>query len=424
LATSPNYDRGSHDDALRDKQVLIVGVNYWPETTGIGPYTTGFAEHLAAAGARVTVVTAVPHYPAWRIQAEYADGSRSRENRAGVEIHRVVPRVPSRMTARSRAMFEASFAWLARSTTRRMSRADAVLGIVPSLGGAAVAASVASAWRAPCGVIFQDLMGNSAQQSGMAGRGVARLTTAIETAVARRASLVGVVASGFSSFLASVGVDQTRVRLLPNWCHISAPTRARAETRRELGWSNDEIIALHAGNMGAKQALENVVEAARIADRLNKRIRFVLMGQGSRREAIEEQARGVRSITFREPAPAGLFPDILAAADVLLVNERASVRDMSLPSKLTSYFAAGRPVVAAARDDGTTASELRRSAGGLLVSPEQPQALLDAIEEASRLETSAELGSAGKRYADQWLSEPAAATRSVQFASELIALAN
>jgi colanic acid biosynthesis glycosyl transferase WcaI len=157
---------------------------------------------------------------------------------------------------------------------------------------------------------------------------------------------------------------------------------------------------------------------------LNKRIRFVLMGQGSRREAIEEQARGVRSITFREPAPAGLFPDILAAADVLLVNERASVRDMSLPSKLTSYFAAGRPVVAAARDDGTTASELRRSAGGLLVSPEQPQALLDAIEEASRLETSAELGSAGKRYADQWLSEPAAATRSVQFASELIALAN
>lgn len=406
--------------ALACRKLAIIGVNYWPETTGIGPYTTGFAEQLAAAGATVTVVTAVPHYPAWKIADAYADGGRGTETRNGVTIRRVRPRIPAQMTAASRAAFEASFALRAHGAAAA-THADAVIGIVPSLAGAGLGAWIARQRRVPFGVIFQDLMGRSAEQSGMAGKGVATITASLERRIARSADLVGVVANGFSSFLEFAGVDATRLRHLPNWCHIAPASRTRAAVRAELGWSDAQTIALHAGNMGAKQALENVVEAARLAEIERPHVRFVLMGDGSRRRALEELGRGLRNLMFVDPQPSETFPDVLAAADVLVVNERATVRDMSLPSKLTSYFASRRPVVAAVRADGTTAAELRRADAGVLVAPGDPHALLAAVDALGRdVNRAADLGLRGYAYASDYLGQVAAAERSVAFVSDLL----
>src|SRR5262249_51200263 len=107
-------------------------------------------------------------------------------------------------------------------------------------------------------------------------------------------------------------------------------------------------------------------------------IRFVLMGSGSQRAALESAGRGLPNVTFKEPCSTDELPEVLGAADALLVNERASVIDMSLPSKLTSYFATGRPVIAAV-PDGSTAAEVRRVGAGLVVPAEQPAALLAAV---------------------------------------------
>jgi glycosyltransferase involved in cell wall biosynthesis len=97
------------------------------------------------------------------------------------------------------------------------------------------------------------------------------------------------------------------------------------------------------------------------------------------------------------------------AADVLLVNQRAAVLDMSLPSKLTTYFAAGRPVIAAVHRDGETASELQASAAGMVVAPEDPAALRDALREAaSGSWDTAAFADAGAAYARRVLSREAA----------------
>jgi glycosyltransferase involved in cell wall biosynthesis len=400
--------------------VLIVGVNYWPETTGIGPYTTGFAEHLARGGADVTVATAMPHYPAWRVDGAYDGFSRMDEHRNMVLIKRVRPRVPRKMSVQSRAAFELSFASRVRPAMRD-ANADVVIAVVPSLAGAAMAARLARRRHLPLGVLFQDLMGHAAEQSGMAGRAVGWATASVELRLARSAALVAVVAAGFSRFLESGGISSAKIRHLPNWCHISTPTRQRTEKRRQLGWDSSETVVLHAGNMGAKQALENVVEAARCASVAHPRIKFVLMGEGSRRSSLQQRAAGLSNLRFLEPQPNEDFPDVLAAADVLLINERPTVRDMSLPSKLTSYFAVGRPVVAAVRDDGTTAAEIRRAAAGLIAPPGDPRALLEAIVQiTSHPGRMSMMGAAGRRYASEHLGESAAARRSVEFVSTLL----
>jgi colanic acid biosynthesis glycosyl transferase WcaI len=404
---------------LSGVRLLLVGVNYWPETTGVAPYTTGMCEQLSDAGAIVTVATALPHYPMWRIADEYAHVTSVVEERNGAMIHRVRPNVPRRMSATSRGIFELSFAARIRSVVNS-SRADAVLAVVPSLGGALVAAKHARRCRVPFGVIFQDLMGKCAEQSGIAGKTVGTVTSALEVRLAHSATAVAVVAQGFGDFLVSRGIAPTRIYHLPNWCHISSPRRMRAAVRRRLGWADDQIVVLHAGNMGAKQALENVVEAARLALSTRGHIKFALMGDGSKRAALESEGRGLTNLEFIPPQPDDDFPDVLAAADLLLVNERPTVRDMSLPSKLTSYFAAGRPVIGSVRDDGTTAAEIRQSGGGVIVPPGDPNALCDAVAAlATDIPRMAVLAESGRRYAREYLSQTAAAERTVAFVLKL-----
>ncbi|MGI8538126.1 MAG: hypothetical protein ACR2K2_16985 [Mycobacteriales bacterium] len=138
-----------------------------------------------------------------------------------------------------------------------------------------------------------------------------------------------------------------------------------------MGWGN--LVALQGGNMGLKQGLENLVETARLAA---PPVRIALMGDGSQRAALEQLGAGVPALQLLPPAEAADFPAVLAAADVLLVNERASAVDASLPSKLTSYVSAGVPVLAAVPLGGRTASEVAWSGGGVLVPPENRGAVL------------------------------------------------
>src|SRR5205807_3184606 len=172
--------------------------------------------------------------------------------------------------------------------------------------------------------------------------------------------------------------------------------------RTRLGWSNDEVVAIHSGNMGFKQALDNVIGAAKLAQG-EANIRFVLQGDGSQREPLLALVRrlGLRNVSFLPVAPATEFPDILAAGDILLLNQGRQVSDMSLPSKLASYFAAGAPVIAAVRHDSEAAREVEASGGGVVVEPECPAELLAAVKSlAGTPSRRKELGAAGKRFAE------------------------
>ena len=103
------------------------------------------------------------------------------------------------------------------------------------------------------------------------------------------------------------------------------------------------------------------------------------MGDGNQRSDLERQAAGLANLDFRPFEPPETFSDTLAAADILLLSERPSVRDMSLPSKVTSYLAAGRPIVAAVAPGGATATLVARSGAAILTDAGDPAGILGAI---------------------------------------------
>ena len=399
----PSAEPAGHEPDRRSLKILVLSSYYWPETAGNAPYVTGVAEHLAGRGHRVVVATGFPHYPEWRSSPRGLLGIR--ERRGGVEIRRRRHYVPTAQSALTRALYEASLC-IAGTTALPRSAPDVIIGFSPTLAGAMLASGAANLYRRPYGLVFQDLQGPGALQSGVeGGRRIATLVERAEVGLARSAAAVGVIAEGFRSYFEGHGVAPERIHDLPNWSQDAQPTESPTETRRRLGWSDDEFVCLHAGNMGHKQGLENVLHAAAaIAD---PDIRIVLAGDGNERARLEALAAEleVSNVSFLPPQPSGLYESMLRAADVLLVNQRSTVGEMSLASKLTSYFMAARPVIAAVAERSETARELTRARAGELAPPEDPRSLADALTrfKAGGEETE-RLGMQGRRYAEEHLS--------------------
>lgn len=407
-------------------RVLIVAVFYAPEHSGNAPYTTGLAEHLQRRGHEVTVLTGMPHYPAWKVEAPYRGRLTVRERRHEVSLVRRALYVPKRQSAMTRAFYEGTFL-LTGMLPLRIPRPSVILGVVPSLSSGVLAMLLARRYGTPYGILFQDLMGPAAERSGISGGGrVARLTAWAEGRAIHGASAVAAVSESFFAYLRAQGAREDRLIHLPNWTHVTSSNlsdRARLDLRRELGWADDEIVALHAGNMGHKQNLAQVVSAAAIANRVGPRIRFVLMGDGNQRASLQSQVElgDVHNVQFLPPQEHERFMEVLAAADVLLVTERASVRDSALPSKLTSYAAAGRPVVAAVNVNGATEMEVTRGGMGFVVPPVEPAAIIEAVRDLNGdRDLAARLAAARTAYAARALRAGDSLDRAESFV-ELIA---
>jgi colanic acid biosynthesis glycosyl transferase WcaI len=393
----------------RHLRVKVVGLNYAPEQTGIAPYTSGLASGLQARGHHVEVLTTHPHYPQWRVRDGYHGWTR-REVLDGVAVTRVRHYVPVTPTGLRRAASEITFGL--RAVASRLDKADAVVFVSPALLSSALTVARVSRGRAgpAAGLIIQDLYSaGAAETTGKQGALVSGLT-ALEAWTARNVDGVAVIHDRFKArVVGALGVPDDRVAVVRNWTHV-APLGEfdRARMRRDLGWEGSHVV-LHAGAMGEKQALGNVVEAAREAERRGSKILFVLQGDGGQRARLEKQAAGLTRIRFVDPLPGALYGQAMRAADVLLVNEKPGVVEMAVPSKLTSYFSTGVPVLAATSPMSTTAGELSDSGAGVRTDPGDPVGLVDAIDRLCADHTRAQsIGARGPDYCARVLSEQAA----------------
>lgn len=388
--------------------VTLFGINYEPEASGIAPYTGGLARGLAGRGHQVRVVTTHPHYPQWRRHQGF-NGWRRAEILDGVDVLRLRHYVPNRPTGVRRALSEISFG--VRSAASGWPRSDVVIAVSPALISSAMLLARAGQARSrpATGLIVQDLYSVGFSETGGSGK-VGTALKSLETWAARNVDGVSVIHDRFKSRMVnSLGVPGDRVAVVRNWTHV--PQHGdfdRERIRRQFGWGTSTVV-LHAGAMGEKQGLSNVVEAAREAARRGSDILFVLLGDGGQRRRLEVQANGLSQVRFVDPLSSELYGQAMRAADVLLVNEKPGVVEMAVPSKLTSYFSTGVPVLGATSPLSTTAGELRASGAGVRTDPGDPVGLVDAVEQLCTDHTRARsIGARGPDYCARVLSEQAA----------------
>jgi colanic acid biosynthesis glycosyl transferase WcaI len=344
-------------------------------------------------------VTGVPHYPEWRRMP--AAPLPDREN---LKVRRYTHFIPRRPSAFGRMLYEAS--WLLSASRGVVAaRVDAAIGVVPTLSGGVLAYLAARRFRVPMGLVFQDLMGLAASQSGyQGGRRVAGAISRVEGFLVRRADQIAVISDGFKPYLDQLGVSPSRVTRVRNWSHLDTPSEPVESARARLGWAPTDFVCLHAGNIGHKQGLDNLLDAASLLS--DRQVKFVIAGEGNDRDRLVGRARalGLRNVVFIGLQPTGQFESMLQAADVLVLNQRGTVADFALPSKLSAYLLAGRPVVAAIALGSNAASEFSAAGGGVAVPPDDPRALVEAITHLKNSPDVAQtLGARGRAYALQHL---------------------
>ncbi len=389
-------------------RILIVSLNYLPESTSIGPYSAGLAEHLRARGHEVKVLTSFPLAPQWRIWDGYRGRWFMRETIGGVPVLRSWIYVPSKpKSALQRILFDVSYSVTALLAGLFAGRADLIVAVSPPLQLGLTAWLLAKAKRVPFFFHIQDLVPDAAVVTGMLNERSAPvcIARALERFVYERASAVGVICDGFARNLAAKGVPSAKTALLPNSIDLDSfpPLSRENDFRRGRGISSDAWLAMYSGSVALKQGLHTFLEAAaHFAP--EEGVRFFLVGEGPYLEELKAKRNGARlpHVSLLPLQPRETLPAQLCAADALVITQRRAVKDVVFPGKLLYYMAAGRPILAAVSADSETGRFVSLNEVGLVVPPEEPQALADAIRYLKANPSEAErLGRNGRRVVEE-----------------------
>jgi glycosyltransferase involved in cell wall biosynthesis len=404
--------------------ILVVTSNFGPEESGIAVYSSDLVRKILLPDFNVTVLTGLPHYPWWKIPGQFSHLTPGRVKLNEIDLIRVNHVVPSNPGSLGRARLEYSF-WANGSKVLKGLNADdfdLVIAIMPTVASGLLARKFAKVAKVPGIIIFQDITSLGTLQSGMPGASLLyKIAKFLEIRASRWATKLVVVSEQMEKVVSELLENSAPVKVIHNYSTLRISALDYLAVRKELQIPNDQFLLLHTGNIGYKQDLGNVVEAAKLLLD-HPKFRFLIVGHGNQEQVIRRAIGDSKNIELRPFVTSDDYPKFLAAADALLVNERSSLREMSLPSKLTSYLISGRPVIAAVSEESATSKFIKDAA--LVVEPGKPRALADAILllELDR-ELQENLSQRGKRFAEINLSPESGRAKYLNIVLEVLARA-
>jgi colanic acid biosynthesis glycosyl transferase WcaI len=384
--------------------------------TGIGKYTGEMAAWLTDRGHGVHVVTAPPYYPAWAIWEDYRGTLYRTERLPGKPVvfrtPLYVPRVPGgiKRIAHLFSFMVGSIPVMLREVAWEP---DIVFTVEPTFFGAPLALFVAHSAGAASWLHVQDFEVDAAFELGLLpSQGPIRaLAVWLEKSFTDAFSRVSSISTKMVERSQLKGVPAKDSILFPNWVDIDAvypleitgTQGVRSNSFRiELG-IEDKIVLLYSGNMGNKQGLELLGPLAQFFES-DARVHFLFCGDGTFRPQLEALTRHLRNVTFLPLQPLSRLNELLNAADIHLLPQRAGAADLVMPSKLTGMLSSGRPVIATA-DSGTQVAHVVEGCG-LVVPTNDETALQHAVsrlveDEPLRMRS----GQAARRFAVDHLSK-------------------
>ena len=394
---------------------VLLLTAYFPPDNGSAAhlfYELGTA--LARRGHQVTVITGMPGYHVQGPLDRYKGKMWIREKVNGMDVVRVVtPRFPRHLMV-GRALWQFGTAAALFLAGLRLCRHDVAIVYSPPLPLGLTAWGLQRLRRIPFVLNVQDLFPQSIIDLGLLkNRWIVRLFEAMERFVYRRMDHIIVHSEGNRQHIVDKGAAVDKVTVIPNWVDTAfiRPGNRMSEFRKKHGLG-DTFVVSFAGILGYSQDLDVVLEAARLIDQKlfppgHPPMLWLIVGDGVERTRLETKAQqmNLSNLRFLPMQPRDEYPSILHASDVCLVTLHAKVKTPVVPSKILSIMAAGRPVVAALNLEGDASRLIAKAQCGLLVPPEDPIALANAVlrlyHDASLRE---ELGRNGRRYAEEYLS--------------------
>lgn len=342
--------------AEQPPKILIYGMNFAPEMIGTGRFTGEIGAYLAENGFKVYAVTAPPHYPGWRTAPPYSALRYASETSEGIKILRCPLLLHNDMRGIWRLLAPLSFALSSAPAALWQivtQRPALVLCVEPTLFVAPIAL-FAKFFGARVTLHVQDLEIDAAFAMGhLKGDLLKSLVLWLEPKLLRRFSSIITISNQMRKRLIAKGVDADRVGLVRNWVDMTKikPLSGPNAFRTELDLSDDDFVVLYAGNIGIKQSLDVVLDAARqLAN--EPHVHFVIAGEGPEKPRLMRCSADLPRVHFLPLQPEERLCQLLNLADLHVLPQSRGAADLVLPSKLGGMLASGKPVLVTA-DAGT-----------------------------------------------------------------------
>ncbi len=365
-------------------RILIVSQYFWPEAFRINDLATG----LKKQGHEVSVLTGFPNYPRGKLFPGYAIRLFQREQYNGVSVIRVPLYPDTSYSFVKRTWNYLSFVLSASLLGPFLTgRIDRIVVFQPGPITVGIPAIILKHFkRAPIFFWVQDVWPDTLEATGLIRqKWLLRAVRWLVTFVYRHCDVILVQSKGFIRRVTALGVPPKKIVYMPNWAEDLYRPLGRDDAIARNEEMTDAFHVMFAGNIGKAQDFDTLLAAAKLLREYSD-IRFIILGDGAMAEHYVKQANaeGLDNVTFKGRKPVESMPSYFSLADVLVVLLKPEpIFSLTIPSKLQSYMACGRPIVAAI--EGDAAAIVREAGAGVVCDPGNPSALAEAILSVYRL---------------------------------------
>jgi colanic acid biosynthesis glycosyl transferase WcaI len=412
-------------------RLAVICPHFAPDVAPTGEVMTSIALELANRGHRLHIVTSLPWYRHHAIEAGWNGQLVRHEDTDWGRISRIHPFPTDKRNIPARAIAFGGFTALSMvEAIVAGEHPDVVLAMSPPLTLGLAGWAVARARRVPFVFNIQDVFPDVAVELGLlTDRRVIAAASWLERFTYRRADAVTVLSDDLADNVrAKLGASRDdrggaggKVVVIPNFIDTDwmRPGGRENAYRREFGLEGRRVV-MYAGNVGLSQSLDLVLDAA-AALAPEDDVTFVINGGGAARQELQRRAAGLDNVRFVDMQPKARLPEVLAAADVHVVPLRRGLARSSVPSKLYSILAAGRPIVASVDAGTEVARVVDEATAGLAVAPDDGEAFTKAVRRLlDDPDEAAAMGRSGRQWVERWLSPAAVAQQYDDLFSRLV----
>lgn len=393
---------------MSEVRFLILTQYYAPEIGAPQVRLRGLTGALRDMGHEVEVVTALPNYPTGKVFPSYRGRFYCRETVGGIVVHRTWI-YAAKGAGVKRMLNYLSFTFSSLWALGKCKRPDFLFVESPPLFLSIPGYIMSRFWRTEMIFNIADLWPDSAKELQLIENPLLlKMGKYLERWSYNVSSKINAVTRGIQQRLIEKGVPQSKILFLPNGADIKLfrPQKPDEELSRNLKIDGKKII-IYAGNHGYIHGMDTILEAAELlANRPD--IVFLLIGDGSEKNRLQElaRARSIDNVKFMDPAA----PEFIARLYSLALAGLSTVRDIPIfrggrPSKIFPAMASGVPVIYCGAGEG--AGLVARAQAGVVIPPQNPQALAEGIVAlADNPDLARTLGKNGRCFVEQNLSWP------------------
>ncbi|WP_420331510.1 WcaI family glycosyltransferase [Pseudoalteromonas shioyasakiensis] len=377
--------------------LFLYSLNYAPEKTGIGKYNGEMCEAISDIyGYSVTALVAPPYYPNWEVEHSYSSFLYKSENINEVKVIRSPLYVPSKVTTFKRLLHLSTFSVsssIALLIKFIKNKPDVIFLVQPTLFCAPATLLFSKLFGVKTILHIQDFEVDAMFGLGMVSEGkITKIVRRTESWLMKKFDVVSSISYSMLENAERKGVDKSKLLFFPNWADTSfvTPDTDGSALRKEWGFAETDKVVLYAGNIGQKQGLEIVIEAAKSFEG-DKNVKFVFVGAGAYVDILKRLAKvsNLDNVYFKPLQDWEDVPAMLSMADVHLVVQKKGAADAVLPSKLTNILSAGGHALVTA-EESTELGKIEQANSGIYtrVEPENTKDFIAGLKAVFATDTS------------------------------------